>query len=499
MKHSNRTPTRVTPCRWLLPLSFLLLICLLLSCTPAGETPSETGSPTETGSSTLPATLPETLPETQPTTLPETPSETLPETQPETIPETTHETVPETQPVGWKPDMGKFNDGRVTYEKQEDGTVTATPAEGVTLGLDITDKRDVVGICYSIWFDYILGSGTKPVENWANITEILAGNQSWGAPTQFHYWAKPAAGYYRSSDRTVIRRHMTQLYTAGVDFIILDHTNLHDGYLNDKALYKRMVSDPLVALLETMMEMRAEGLGTPYLVVWCGDSSGALYRDMYNNYYGVEKWRDCFVYWDGLPLLLTTHTREENFPLKSDNLFTVRSMWGLGANMAGGQWNYLTPVIAGYVTYAKDGTPEHIGVSTAAQRGYMGQAGSDTSYFSDATGRNGGRTWYTQWYFAFAVRPKIVTLTWWNEWAAQRLPIADGKYGFVDNFNMEYSRDIEPMEGGHGDQYYRWLIEYISAYKGHLDCPLLVEEGQENNAIKGLRLVTQWLKEHGYT
>ncbi len=502
MKNSTRKHLPISTGRWLASLCLLLLLLFAaVSCTQndrepgATEVPTETPAYAETTPETVPETVLETVPETTPVTAPETRLETQPETETQPVPET----LPETEPEGWKPDMGVFNEGRVTYRKGEDGTVTATPAEGVTLGLDITDKSDVVGICYSIWFDYILGSGTAPVENWANITEILAGNQSWGGPTQFHYWAKPEAGYYRSSDRTVIRRHMTQLYTAGVDFIILDHTNLHDGYLNDSALYKRMIRDPMVAIFETIMEMRAEGLGTPYVVVWCGDSSGALYRDMYDSYYNVEAWRDCFVYWDGLPLLLTTHTRPESFPLKSENLFTVRSMWGLGADMAGGQWNYLTPVIAGYVTYGKDGAPEHIGVSTAAQRGYMGMvSGSGTSFYSDATGRNGGRTWYTQWYFAFAVRPKIVTLTWWNEWAAQRLPVSADQYGFVDNFNQEYSRDIEPMSGGHGDQYYRWLIQYISAYKGHLACPLLVEEGQEENARKGLRQVEQWLKAYGY-
>ena len=72
--------------------------------------------------------------------------------------------------------------------------------------------------------------------------------------------------------------------------------------------------------------------------------------------------------------------------------------------------------------------------------------------------------------------PKIVTLTWWNEWTAQKLDIGGGKYAFTDNFNAEYSRDIEPMEGGHGDQYYKWMIQYISAYKGGLECPVLIED-----------------------
>ena len=61
-------------------------------------------------------------------------------------------------------------------------------------------------------------------------------------------------------------------------------------------------------------------------------------------------------------------------------------------------------------------------------------------------------------------------------------------YVFTDNFNQEYSRDIEPMKGGHGDQYYRWLCEYIRAYRAGEDCPVLVEPGYESKAERALRL-----------
>jgi hypothetical protein len=276
---------------------------------------------------------------------------------------------------------------------------------------------------------------------------------------------------------------MTMIYNAGVDFIILDHTNLHNGYLDNADLKKRMIDDPMTALFDTIMEMRAEGKGTPYVVVWCGDNDGRMYRYLYDAYYNAEKWKDCFVYWDGLPLLLTTHTRPGNFPLKDEELYTVRSMWGLGVDFGGGQWSYLNPSIKGCVTYGADGTPEHVGVTTASQKNYMGQGYPDSMRPGDAVGRNKGKTWYVQWYYAFMMRPKIVTLTWWNEWTAQRLNIGGGLYAFTDNFNAEYSRDIEPMEGGHGDQYYQWLIGYISAYKGHLECPVLVEEGEIDSAI----------------
>ena len=104
-----------------------------------------------------------------------------------------------------------------------------------------------------------------------------------------------------------------------------------------------------------------------------------------------------------------------------------------------------------------------------------------------AHGRNGGIFWYCQWYYAFEVHPKVVGLTWWNEWTAQRYEISPGKFIFTDAYNQEYSRDIEPMEGGHGDQYYQWLKQYIAHYKAGLDCPVLVEDGMEERAARYLK------------
>ncbi len=86
-------------------------------------------------------------------------------------------------------------------------------------------------------------------------------------------------------------------------------------------------------------------------------------------------------------------------------------------------------------------------------------------FLPSATSRQHGVTFYNQWKQAFKYRPKIVILTWWNEWVAQRQP--NGQ--FVDLYTPEYSRDLEPMKGGFGDQYYQWMIQYIAAYKGTQD------------------------------
>ncbi len=74
-----------------------------------------------------------------------------------------------------------------------------------------------------------------------------------------------------------------------------------------------------------------------------------------------------------------------------------------------------------------------------------------------------------QWERALQEDPLAVFVTGWNEWIAGRFnefnhirtpPM------FVDQFDQEHSRDIEPMKGGHSDNYYYQLVNYVRRYKG---------------------------------
>ena len=335
-------------------------------------------------------------------------------------------------------------------------------------GLDITKKTDLVSICYSTWFTYILGEKTEN-PNPPNISEILAGNQKWGGQYQFHYWAKPALGYYKSDDTAVIRTHMTQLADAGIDFIIIDNTNANPAWFvnSDWRLY---VTLPCEAILNTIVEMRAEGLKTPYVVFWSGANAVSEWKvanKTYDEFLSQEKWKDCFVYWEGKPFMLVTEFPESKEP----DTMKIRRMWGLSGASQTGSWSFLE--IENLKNYDSDGFTEQTCVCTATQESYMS--------LPTAHGRNHGIFMYQQWRHAYEYRPKVVTITWWNEWAAQRF-IDKGENLFVDNYNQEYSRDIEPMEGGHGDQYYQWMKEYVRAYKALEECPVLVEAGYESEA-----------------
>jgi hypothetical protein len=78
-----------------------------------------------------------------------------------------------------------------------------------------------------------------------------------------------------------------------------------------------------------------------------------------------------------------------------------------------------------------------------------------------------GYNFQEQWDRALQVDPDMVFITGWNEWVAGRAQLWQGvTNAFPDQFNVEYSRDIEPMKGGYGDNYYYQLIANIRRFKG---------------------------------
>lgn len=65
--------------------------------------------------------------------------------------------------------------------------------------------------------------------------------------------------------------------------------------------------------------------------------------------------------------------------------------------------------------------------------------------------------------------PRFLFVTGWNEWIAGRFDAFGGvrlPVMFVDQFDQEHSRDIEPMKGGHGDNYYYQFVSFVRRYKG---------------------------------
>jgi len=87
-----------------------------------------------------------------------------------------------------------------------------------------------------------------------------------------------------------------------------------------------------------------------------------------------------------------------------------------------------------------------------------------------------------QWRHALPHNPEFIFITGWNERVAQRYlsdgtmtfqgrVLPAGETFFVDLYDQEFSRDIEPMRGGFGDNYYWQMVANIRRYKGARPLP----------------------------
>ena len=178
-------------------------------------------------------------------------------------------------------------------------------AKGLSYGLDITNRTDLVGICYTMWFNAVLGSGDGPIENVPNVSELTQrygwsdeygfGNaqEQHNDEGAFHYWSEPAQGYYRSTDKAAHRRNLTMLQEAGVDFLVLDFTFVGGNTVRNTHFWNSHVEWSSIALLDTIVEMRAEGLKTPHVVMWPNEVEA--FDVFYDKFYGVDKWKEQWI------------------------------------------------------------------------------------------------------------------------------------------------------------------------------------------------------------
>ncbi len=88
-----------------------------------------------------------------------------------------------------------------------------------------------------------------------------------------------------------------------------------------------------------------------------------------------------------------------------------------------------------------------------------------------------------RWDEALPANPQFLYLNDWNEWTAGKYPAAEGqtfpfmrrqsKFFFVDQYNSEFNRCIQPMKGGYTDNYYMQMAQNIRRYKGARPIPEL--------------------------
>jgi hypothetical protein len=88
-----------------------------------------------------------------------------------------------------------------------------------------------------------------------------------------------------------------------------------------------------------------------------------------------------------------------------------------------------------------------------------------------------------RWDDAIMGDPEFLYLNDWNEWTAgkyspgkgtTRFMRRDSTYFFVDQYDAEFNRTIQPMKGGYTDNYYMQMVENIRRYKGVRPIPEVV-------------------------
>jgi hypothetical protein len=321
---------------------------------------------------------------------------------------------------------------------------------------DVTDKKNLVGINYSTWHSLAFRRN-QPIRN---IQKIHSGKGKFGYRGSWHFWAEPAVGYYRGDNAMVMDYHFELFEEAKIDFIILDVTNIYPkSKLKDEYIYK-----PFEVMVKVMRDRQQAGKESPRIVMW---SPGVLAEELDERYFSKPEYDDLWLYLDdgqgAKPLFLSRLDRDQ-IPQKLNDQLTIRTMWGLRSKPADREWSFLMNYPQTVATC--DGKPEQLVVCTALQKNYMSNEKSGTS-------REQGKTFQRQWSRAFEIRPKFIVITWWNELIAQRQKDGkDGQVQFVDMFRPEYSRDIEPVKEPYGDMYFRFMRDYIKAYKKGEQMPM---------------------------
>lgn len=337
-----------------------------------------------------------------------------------------------------------------------------------------------------------------------DITQLLTANPGalttidtdppWEAYGRFHHWGKPLLDYYQAADSYVLRKHGQMLADAGIDTVVFDTSNFDPADLLGSFFKAQWM-----ALFDAWSAVRAQGGKTPQVMFLCpfynsniNPCVNQLYTDLYSANIHPELW---FMGY-GKPVILADRAAVTNSTQL--NFFTFRKPLANSPTIIPNEWGVLEkyPQPAFYSSAAPS-TPEQVPVGVAQNVVPDGNGGWRLAAFSErnasgqlaARGRsfhNGtnllstnplnpnyqtafGYNFAEQWGRGLDLDPSVMFVNGWNEWIAGRSNSFNNINQinlFPDEFNQEFSRDIEPMTGGHKDNYYVQLADYVRRFKG---------------------------------
>ena len=385
-----------------------------------------------------------------------------------------------------------------------------------------TDKPRTVGIFYITWHDEGKHNWNSPYGG--DVTRTLqqapearldAFHPAWKEWSL--HWGEPEAGYFLSQDRWVIRRDLSMLADAGIDVLILDVTNA--------VLYW----DEWAVLFDEMQKMHDLGNRVPQFCFWAFNGNVvSVVTQLYERIYKEERAKDFWFQWEGKPLLLYNAEPDHDangggydagtYPQEIRDFFTLRNMWW-GYYEWGGHryvgtednWSFgyemnderVAAMKPAELASRHNGRLEEMAVTPAqhpititgkswrreTKEPPLNQYDMPDSAYVPWLGRTVahpegyGIYFQDRWDEALAADPDFIYINDWNEWTAGKYisgyapgsttvpgPTTflgrENPFYFVDQYNAEFNRSIQPMRGGYTDNYYMQMVQNIRRYKG---------------------------------
>ncbi|MBR3750256.1 MAG: hypothetical protein IKK58_00630 [Clostridia bacterium] len=344
-----------------------------------------------------------------------------------------------------------------------------------------TGRREdkTVGMFYWLWHGSWVGDeviDTSKIIEQYGLDYALHNVPEYNPNMWPQYWGEPLYGYYDSDDEYVIRKHLEMLAYAGVDYIMFDATNT----LTYPATVRKICG--------IILELQSEGFNPPQIAYYTHTASVQTVRQIYKEIYSYEKYRDAWFRMDGKPFMVAVYDYDddvartranpgfENYdpePLSEEilNFFTFRvPVWAGQAVQADGwpwvEWAFpprqygnmicVSPAVHNYCKFSWGATPEnerpHLTYyedKVAWGRGYDVTLKQNVS--ENATQ---GTFYQSVWNSTLLQDPQHIFIGGWNEFFIGVEYNAEYDiYETYDSFNMEFSRDLEPMKGGYNDAF----------------------------------------------
>lgn len=388
---------------------------------------------------------------------------------------------------GGEKEFPVMNNDPVTITALNDRSAASSALSGTdALGREIRpvgQKKDkLVGLFYFLWLGNYYHEGEQM---FSDIYDISKMNLDYvlspgGSPfSRMHFWGEPLFGYYNMRDRWVVERHIRMFIAADIDFLAFDTTN------NE---YYPTVLD---VVLDVLLDYQKQGYSVPKIMFLTNTDSSTRVKEIYEYVYAKEDYRSLWFTDDDegrnpdrKPWITMNLKETAYLPQRVRSCFYFKeSQWPNQPYSENGfPWIEFTRP-----------QPEHGGIVSVSVAQNSGMHMSDSVQYKDSPNEidyynsNWGRGYTTddkndaskiaeganfeeQWDNAIALDPHIIFVTGWNEWAALKLATAVEGVGntvvFFDCFDREFSRDIEPVNGVDGDNYYMQLIRNIRRFKG---------------------------------